>query len=368
MDLHINSCTKVFRHLSSAKGFNNSTRNVVIKRSMTLKIIIISFATIMSLTSCEKVFMKPNPQTDNISIFEEFYKVIDEKYAMLEFKGVNWKNEYQTYRDKVNNEITDDSLFSVLGEMILKLRDAHTLLEDYENNRYAIYDNESGFLKNLDQEIIDKYYLNENVQTQGDGFRYKILDDNVGFIEYRDFDMKVKDKMMNDLLNDLKDTKGIILDVRGNGGGDPYYAYLMASHFADKETYVGFERFKTGPKADDFTDSKIYLSPSDGTNYTKPVMVLTNRQCFSATTTLIYYLNPFSHITFVGALTGGGSGSVFENVLANGWNYSLSSSEFIDWEGSHLDDGFEPDITVELDISVRTKDEIIDRAIFEILK
>jgi len=337
---------------------------------MKRKIIIILLISLMivTFTSCEKLLMKPNPKTDNISIYEEYWKIFNEKYAMFDFKNVDWKQEYKIYKSKINNSISEDSLFQVLGEMTLKLRDAHTSLNDYDTQRFAYYDNEKGYLKNLNQNIIDNVYMNNNVQTEGDGLQYKLFENNIGYIEYRDFDKKVTTKMMNNLLTYFKDTKGIILDVRGNGGGDPYYAYLIASHFADKETYIGFERFRTGPKPDNFSDSKIYLKPSKGVNYTKNVMILTNRACFSATTTLIYYLNPFMHITFVGALTGGGSGSVADGRLANGWEYSLSSSEFIDWEGRHLDDGFDPDIEINMDTLDTSKDEIIERAILEILK
>ncbi len=56
-----------------------------------------------------------------------------------------------------------------------------------------------------------------------------------------------------------------------------------------------------------------------------------------------------------------------DGYLANGWKYSLSTSEFIDWEGRHLDDGFEPDIKVDMDLKVKDKDEIIEKAL-EILK
>lgn len=223
-----------------------------------------------------------------------------------------------------------------------------------------------GFPKNLNEDLV-KLYLKGDVKTQGDGLSYTTLDENIGYIVYRDFEKEVTNEMMDAMLTDLKDTKGIILDVRGNGGGDPSNAARMASHFADKKVLTGFERFKTGPGENDFTDSQVYLSPSTGVNYTKPLMMLTNRGCYSATTTLAYHLNPLDHVTFIGGRTGGGSGSVADGYLANGWYYSLSTSEFIDHEGMHLDDGFDPDILIDLDEMDMTKDEIIERAIEEIL-
>ena len=76
--------------------------------------------------------------------------------------------------------------------------------------------------------------------------------------------------------------------------------------------------------------------------YTKPVMVLTNGLCYSATTTFIYQSNPLPHVKYIGSRTGGGSGSVAGGFLSNGWKYSLSTSEFIDHEGKHLGRWFRP--------------------------
>ncbi len=93
---------------------------------------------------------------------------------------------------------------------------------------------------------------------------------------------------------------------------------------------------------------------------------MTDRYCYSASTTFAYSTNPLSNVTFIGQRTGGGSGSVADGFLANGWHWSLSTSEFIDHLGNHLDDGFDPDIPVLLDLDDNTKDEVIERAILEL--
>lgn len=330
--------------------------------SFFLFVIVVLFGT----TSCEKILLDSNPSVDNLAIYDDYSKIFSEKYAMFEFKDVDWNEIDNLTRPLVDNTISQDSLFGILAAMTVTLRDGHTVLIDYEKSIGGFFDLEAGFPKNLNDTLVS-LYLKGDVKTQGDGLSYVILDQNIGYITYRDFEKEVTNEMMDAMLTDLKDTKGIILDVRGNGGGDPSYAALMASHFADKKVSSGFERFKTGPGANDFSDSPATVEPSSGVNYTKPVMVLTNRLCYSATTTLIYSLNPFEHVKFVGGRTGGGSGSVADGYLANGWYYSLSTSEFIDHEGRHLDDGFDPDIMVDLDETDMTKDEIIERAIEEIL-
>jgi len=326
------------------------------------------FLTIV-LSSCEKIFMEPNPKTENIAIFEEYWKLVNEKYAMFSDsgKGINRELLYSENKVLVDNTISKDSLFRVLARITISLKDGHSYLIDIENDIMAGFDIVDTIPTNFKQSIVDNIYLNNNVKTEGDGFKYTLLDNGkVGYIEYRDFEKQVTEQMMNNILTYFNNTNGIILDVRGNGGGDPSSAALIASHFTNSKVHIGYENFKIGPGNNDFSKSEIYLSPTKEEKYLKPLIVLTNIECFSATTTLIYHLNPLSNVTFIGAKTGGGSGSTADGFLANGWQWSLSTSEFIDWEGSRLDNGFEPDIEVSLDTTDLTKDEIIERAIIEL--
>ncbi len=339
-----------------------------------------------TLISCEFAAMEANPGKDQVSIFNEFWELFNTKYAIFDAKGVDWTAVYNDNRDLIDNSISDDSLFRVMGRMVLLLKDGHTSLngfnslsseefsaitEKYDGKdlseidplifRDASFPILEGFPENLDTTLVKEQYLNGEV-NMAEGITYTILDDNIGYIVYRDFLQPVSDESMDLVLRALANTKGIILDVRGNQGGSPASAEIMASHFTDKPVKTGFERFKTGPGPNDFSDSPITIQPAKGERYTKPVAVLTNRACYSATTTLIYSMNPLPHVTFIGGRTGGGSGSVADGHLANGWQYSLSVSEFIDHEGRHLDDGFDPDIMVNLNEDDKRRDEIIERA------
>lgn len=315
--------------------------------------------------ACEEAALDPQPESNNIAVYEEFWRIFNEKYAMFDFKNVDWQNAYNTTRPLIDNSISSDSLISVMGSMVLTLRDGHTSLIDREGLIGATFDIEEGFPVNLNEEIIAAQYLRGNEKTLG-GFTYTILPDNIGYIIFRDFLAEITDEQVDQILTELKDTQGIIIDVRGNGGGDPFGAGKLASHFTTQAIYAGYERFKTGPGKDDFRNSDFTLQPSSGVIYTKPVAVLTNRLCYSATTTFLYLMDPIPNVTFIGGKTGGGSGSVAGGQLINGWQYSLSVSEFIDARGRHLDDGVDPDILVNLDEMNTAQDEIIERAIEEI--
>ena len=328
---------------------------------------------VMSVASCEKVLMQPNPETDNISIYNEYWKLVDEKYAMWNNPDKNIdKSAIRSYTlGLVSEEMSKDSLFSVLEYIVTQFKDGHTyLLGDKQTPRFAMYDVEAIGEKNIDQDVVDNIYLQGEFQTIGESnsLKYKLIRNNeIGYIELRSWLDEYTNEELDEVLNYLSNTKGIVFDVRENGGGSPFMANFIARRFADKEYYVGEEHFKTGPAIDDFSSSKLYNRPSDNVQYNKPVVVLTNNLCFSATTTFIYYLNPLPNVTFIGSRTGGGSGSTADGFLANGWHWQMSTSEFIDWQGRHLDNGFDPDIYQAIDYSDISKDEVIERAIEEIL-
>ena len=319
----------------------------------------------MLLASCEKIILAPAPASDKISVFEEYWKLVNEKYAMLEFKHVDWQMVYDTTKPKITEAITDAQFFDIMGSMVTHLRDAHSWISNDGINFKGWDKLHDGYEANSNLQVLFEKYLTDFNFTKDTGILYTILQDNIGYMlvpEFEGFD----EKDIESVIKSLETTKGLILDVRDNGGGDPSLAADLASHFTDTEVYAGFERFKSGPGENDFADSKMNLLPTRGTYYDKPVMVLTNRGCYSATTTMIYMMNPLPQVTFIGDRTGGGSGSVSEGYLANGWIWAMSTSEFIDFEGRHLDDGFDPDIPVQLDLFDLTEDAIIERALAEL--
>ena len=318
--------------------------------------------------SCEKLDMEKQPGTDNISIFNEYHNILKTKYAMTEDKGINWDDVYTEYSGYINNTISKDSLSNTLGEIMLLTKDGHTWLETDAGQQNYGFDVQDDYQIDLNQELVETNYLGINPKKVGDSMQYTILKQNIALVVYRDFENVITEDGINLMLTDLKDTKGMILDVRGNGGGDPEMAGMLASHFTTKRVYTGFESFKTGPGKDDFSKSEIYLEAGNGVKYLKPIAMLTDRGVFSATLTLQYLTDPLENIFTVGARSGGGSGSTSDGQLTNGWVYSLSVSEFIDAKGRHIDNGILPDIEAHLDHKATNKDEIIETAIVELLK
>ncbi|MEE9361287.1 MAG: S41 family peptidase [Cellulophaga sp.] len=338
---------------------------------------------LVMISSCEKITMEPNPKTDPLSIFNEYSKLIDEKYAMLDFnKQEEIKKEKDFIRSILTSKTTEVMLFVLLEGLTSILRDGHSALFERLDGESSMsfsgfvmqgeQDIKDGYVLGIDKDILDQNYIQKSDIRDILGGKFQIgsllQNKDIGYLRIPSWDIEVSDEEIENIFIELKDTKGLVLDLRDNVGGDAVVSTKFASYFTDETIYVGYERFKTGPNYTDFSISKYYLNPAKSVNkYLKPVMVLTDRKTYSASTTFLYNVDPIEErIKTVGQRSGGGSGIPTDGYLANGWYWVLSTSEFIDAKGRHLNDGVDPDIPVVLNLEDKTKDEVIERAMIEL--
>ena len=236
------------------------------------------------------------------------------------------------------------------------------------------------------EDILYNYYLgsaNSGYRTSA-GLKYKIFDNNIGYIRYESFSAGVGDGNLDEVLYYLQICNGLIIDVRDNGGGNLTNSSRIAARFTDKLALTGYIQHKTGPGHNDFSEMEpIYLEPSNSIRWQKKVVILTNRRCYSATNDFVNIMrslnndNEDKRIIQLGDQTGGGSGLPFSSELPNGWSVRFSASPHFDKYGKSLEDGIKPDVYVNMDkileegieqgdIESQKKDPLIEKA-FEIL-
>lgn len=328
---------------------------------------------VFAIFSCEKLLIDSEPSTSNTSVFEEYTTLVREKYAMLEPKGIKLDDSVAKYRALITDDMANSSFFNVVSQITLGLNDAHSVLEDFEAKRGAYIDLRDGYPDAINSEVLLEKYINNSSRTslksiiQGKDHVYwgEFKAENIGYIRVNSWDVKVLDSEIEQIYIDIKNTKGLIFDMRANGGGDPLLSAKFASYLIDETVEAGYEEFKTGPGPKDFTKSNIKLNPASSTNkYIKPIIILTNRDVYSASSTFIYLLEPIKdRIQTLGQKTGGGTGSVSDGYLSNGWHWSLSISNFVDFNGrDDLDGGVDPDISISLKKST-SEDSLIEAAI-----
>ncbi len=305
-------------------------------------IAIITFA----IVSCEKALLGDDPANEPIENFEIFWKALDEKYVFFDFKEINWQQVYHEFRPKVHNGMSDQELFYVLRDMIYLLRDGHTSLSTpFETAR-----NKDWYLNsppNYNWDIIERQYLGDDYTETG-ALLHTWLD-SVGYIHYGSFSAGVSHNQLTYVLDRYADAKGLIFDVRNNAGGNTQTAERIAARFTDQTVLTQYWLYKNGTAHDDFSiPEEKYLEPFDGLRFTKPVVVLTNRKCYSATNDFVLMMSTLPNVTLLGDTTGGGGGFPFNAELPNGWQYRFSSTMTIAPDGFNVEHGIPPTIQVDM--------------------
>jgi hypothetical protein len=319
------------------------------------------FLTCLSgLTACIREEEYTN---DPIGNFDQLWKIIDERYCFLDYKGIDWKKIGERKRKFIEPEMDDRDLFQVLSDMLYELQDGHVNLTSTDNQTHFDFWLDSP--RNFSEATIESnYYLGQNYQ-QTAGFKYKILNDKVGYIYYEKFSEGIDNNDLDRVFSYFSNCKGLIIDVRQNSGGNATNSAKIASRFTEKKILTGYICHKTGPGHNDFSEPyAIYLEPAKGIRWQKKVAVLTNRHSYSATNDFVNHMRCLPNVTIVGDKTGGGSGMPFSSELPNGWTIRFSASPHFDKNMNHIEWGIDPDVKVDINYKdeVNGFDTIIEEA------
>ena len=295
------------------------------------------------LSSCELMFTENVPEATPQETFDYMWKVVDENYSFFTYKNIDWQQVYYDNQSRIKDNMTQEELFDVLADMLFVLRDGHVNLStdfDFSRNWKWYLD----YPTNFDYNILERNYLKDNYQITGALTNTTL--DSIGYIYYSSFSSGISAISLDYVLNKFKNTKGLIFDIRGNGGGYTSNVSTLVERFADKKRITYLERYKTGPGHNDFSDYFSFSESPDTSKvlYQKPIVVLTNRQCFSSANDFVMRIRNFPNVTIIGDTTGGGGGLPINRELPNGWVVRFSATQSFTPEGFNVELGIPPDI------------------------
>jgi len=316
------------------------------------------------LTSCQRSDYEydDTPQGN----LDALWTLIDQRYCFLSYKeeqlGFRWLELHAKYSEKLNPKMSRVQLFEVLCQMLSELKDGHVNIStslDLGRN----WSWKEDYPENLDRELRDQY-LGTDYHI-GSGLKYTILPDNIAYVVYESFSYGIGDGNLSDMLVYLRLCNGMILDIRGNGGGELTNVERLSRRFTNEKVLVGYMCHKTGTGHDDFSEPQAeYIDPSKEIRWQKPVVLLVNRSCYSASNIFVRNMKEMPLVTIMGDQTGGGSGLPFSSELPIGWSVRFSASPSFDARMQHIEFGIEPDVPASLDDALASegKDSMIEEA------
>lgn len=319
------------------------------------------------------VTFTPSPVATNLSPtanFDALWKEFDTRYSFFEIKKINWDSLNAVYRPQVTSQTSDNQLFQIMSQLLANLKDGHVNLASpfasYNyNGWYARYP--TNF---LGLNVVMHYLTADYGFMAGGLMRYGKVSNDIGYLYIGPNlmgDYNVWSQAIDVIIDSLKTMKGIIVDIRNNGGGNDGLGAIVASRFADQQRVYSYVRWRNGLKHSDFTDYQAStIAPQGIRQFRGPVALLTNRRCFSSAEGTILMFHALPNVTSIGDTTGGGSANPIVLQLPNGWSYRVSrwiqyTAQKTVFEGI----GLPPDIPVTISAadSVAGRDVILERAI-----
>src|SRR5688572_19659148 len=173
---------------------------------------------------------------------------------------------------------------------------------------------------------------------------------NIGYLEFGHFaDEVLGAETVAAAMNFVNGTDALIVDLRGNGGGNPAMVALICSYlFGAEPVHLNDLYWREGNKTEELWTKKEVA----GKRYlNKDVYVLTSKRTFSGAEEFTYNLENLERATIIGETTGGGAhpGGGFRIHEHFGMfvptGRAISPITKTNWEGT----GVTPDISVPAD-------------------
>lgn len=144
--------------------------------------------------------------------------------------------------------------------------------------------------------------------------------------------------------NKLKNAETIIIDLRNNGGGDPFAVQMLCSLFVEEGIPLNRIEWRTpeGPKSENFSTLSYGELPKEKRLLNQKIYVLIGPQTFSAAEEFSNNMKVLGKATFVGEPSGGGANPGGPFKISNDLTIFIPTGKAVNpiqkgnWEGEGI--------------------------------
>lgn len=325
-------------------------KNTIIKTPFFILILFIC-----SMTSC----VKDDIDNSLLQNFEILWTDFNENYAAFKQRNIDWEAIYSVYQPRAAQATTEEELFIICSQMVLELEDGHCGLYNRDDEEW---DDGSPIteLKDIyDIELIQSKYLQEGYETSQSNINIpaanhlfgKIKNENIAYMHLFEFEGIEGgwENKMDQYISDIADKDALIIDLRLNNGGSPQLAIYLAGRFSSTKATGFLLQTKNGPGPNDFdTPTEIFTEPVGNSQYTKPIVVLTDNNSVSAAEDMLMLMKTQDHVTQIGETTRGIHSNIsLQRFLPIGWTYHYTHQLITFLDGTSPEGvGIHPDVEV----------------------
>jgi hypothetical protein len=300
--------------------------------------------------------------------FDQLWEAFDKEYAMFVLRPeVNWSQLRDEYRPKAIASKDTQEFAGICAEMLKPLRDLHVWFT-VGDEHVPIFNRPRAANANpgARQKILGNLYEDQH------GVDWTVTEDKIGFIGIQGWDDAAVPTECQTALEHMRDTRGLIVDVRLNGGGSENQAMEFAGRFLTNEFVYAYHRTRNGPAHTNLTDKvPRTISPRGPWRFDRPVVLLIGQKCMSSTESFIGMMTGDPDLVTMGDHTCGSSGN--PDIINLPLQMTVSVPQWIDHlpDGSVLDErGFTPQVPFvpKADAFTGDRDDLLSAALERLRK
>ena len=277
--------------------------------------------------------------------FDQVWGTFDREYAMFVLRPeVDWDKLREQYRPRALRAKSAFEFAGVCAEMLRALRDLHVWM-DVAGAPVPVFNRDRAANANP---TAWPHLLGKLTQA-GRDVQWIRTPDKIGYVAIHQWNDGAIPRQVDEILEQMRETRGLIVDVRLNGGGSEPLAQQVAGRFLEKEFIYAYSRYRNGPQHTNLTEKIArQASPRGPWRYDRPVLLLIGQKCMSSSESFVAMMSGALQATIMGDHTCGSSGN--PRIVRFPVEVTVSVPRWIDYlpDGTPLDErGFRPEVQFE---------------------
>lgn len=328
---------------------------------------------LLALAGCRKTISSTPEATsypgDNYpDIFQSFWNGMNTNYVFWGIDTTNWDNMYTVYKPLFDQLTIFDSSHEAKAEqyfsqMTRGLIDSHYTLDfELTGNSFQPatyrrlqldpnYFTDSAFPAAVIDSLIPHKYIDpsslvmgtDTVTLEGTATPFTAItgtiSGNILYLYFSNFALSqagantgpVFNYFFNTLHGSYAGLKGIVIDLRGNGGGEIEDLDYLVGQMVTSQYTFGYTRYKNGVNRLDYTPwAPAVVKPWVGgsVNVTAPIVVLADHLSVSMAEITTMAIKTLPNGKFIGTRTWGANGPLTSSVYFDGGQFTIGSAAF----------------------------------------